>query len=245
MAKHNIFLVDDNLELQETVRENLESDGYSVITASSAGELFEKLKTNTADTILLDLILPDGNGLALIEKIRDYTDAPVIVVSGKGEMVDRVVGLEMGADDYLAKPFEMRELSARIKANIRRYKAQDIKEQSNIRKQPEQDENLEFGCWVLDRSKFQLYDRNGNSADLTIKEFRLLETLLMSPNRVLTREQILEKVRADNMDIYDRAIDVQIARIRKKIEANPENPHFIKTVRGAGYMLVVEQERPL
>lgn len=233
-------MVEDNQALQETVRENLESDGYAVVTASSAEELFKNLEKGAADTILLDLVLPDGDGLSLIEKIRDYTDAPVIVVSGKGDMVDKVVGLEMGADDYLGKPFEMRELSARVKASIRRYKGQ---EQNNRKApRPQDGKKIKFGRWTLDRSKFQLFDDADQSADLTVREFRLLEALLMSPNQVLSREQLLNKARETDFDVYDRAIDVQITRIRKKIEVNPQEPVLIKTVRGAGYMLVADPE---
>ncbi|MBU0858931.1 MAG: response regulator transcription factor, partial [Alphaproteobacteria bacterium] len=122
MLKPTVLLVDDNKELRETVAENLESDGYYVVSAGDAEEMMRHLRQVSPDTILLDLVLPDADGLSLIAKIRDLTDAPVIVISGKIEMVDKVVGLEMGADDYIAKPFEMRELSARVKANVRRYR---------------------------------------------------------------------------------------------------------------------------
>lgn len=238
MSKPTVLLVEDNRELRDTVRENLEVDGYAVLTAANAEELFRVLKDDPVDTILLDLVLPDADGLSLIEKIKRITDAPVIVVSGKGSMVDKIVGLEMGADDYVSKPFEMRELTARIKASIRRYKAQNEREQDNRK----QETRVKFGHWILDRSQFQLYDEKGHSADLTVKEFRLLEALTQAPNQVLSRDQLLDKARVHDADVYDRAIDVQITRIRKKIEEDPQNPQLIKTVRGAGYMLVAKPE---
>jgi DNA-binding response OmpR family regulator len=230
-------LVEDNKELRQTVSENLQADGYHIVTAENAGELLNRLQTVSPDTILLDLMLPDGDGLSLIARIRDFTDAPVIVISGKIGMVDKVVGLEMGADDYVAKPFEMRELSARVKANIRRYRpGGDGKPASPKPASPDGDEKISFGGLVLDRAKFQLYDRDGQSLGLTVMEFRLLEALAQSPNRVLSREQLLQAARQDNPDVYDRAIDVQITRIRKKIGDHCEGDDLIRTVRGAGYM---------
>lgn len=242
MEKSTVLIVEDDLALQGAIKENLEVDGYNVIAASNAEELETELKKMAVDTILLDIVLPDEDGLNLIRKIQVYSDAPIIVVSGKDSLVDKVVGLEMGADDYLPKPFEMRELSARIKANIRRYKSQANSKSEGDQQKPQKDGNIRFGCWTLDRMKLQVFNEIGNSADLTVREFRLLEALLMAPNRVLSREQLLDKARAYDYDVYDRTIDVQITRIRKKIEEDPQNPQFIKTVRGAGYMLVSEIE---
>jgi DNA-binding response OmpR family regulator len=237
MSKPMVLLVEDNQDLQDTVRENLELDGYAVLTARNAEELFRALKDTPPDTILLDLVLPDADGLSLIQKIRDFTAAPVIVVSGKGSMVDKVVGLEMGADDYICKPFEMRELTARIKARIRGHKGPEQDKAA-----PQQGVKIRFGRWILDGSQFQLFDEQGKSADLTVREFRLLEALAASPNQVLSRDQLLTRARVHDADVYDRAIDVQITRIRKKIEDDPQNPQLIKTVRGAGYMLVAKPE---
>ena len=233
MAKSTVLVVEDDADLRDVVRESLEDDGYAVVTAPNAGEGLKKIKASKIDIILLDLVLPDGDGLHMLGKIRAVTDAPVIVVSGKGAMVDKVVGLEMGADDYLGKPFEMRELSARIKANLRRYGGPD-----QPKKTGKAADVIPFGKWTLDRTKYQAFDSGGRPADLTILEYRLLEALVLAANRVLSRDQLLAMAREDSLDVYDRTIDIQIARIRKKLGDDARAPSLIKTVRGAGYMLV-------
>lgn len=233
MTAHSLLLIDDNDALRDVVRENLELDGYTVFAASSGGEGMRILQVKRVDAILLDLMLPDADGLSLIAKMRALTEAPVIVISGKGGWVDKVVGLEMGADDYLAKPFEMKELAARIKAAIRR----------TIPKAPPAADVLprqtRFGRHVLDAARFQAFDDTGKSCDLTPMEFRLLEALVQSPRRVLTREQLLDRARAGNLEVGDRAIDIQIARIRKKLG----DTDLIQTVRGVGYSLGCDIER--
>src|SRR5690606_27753929 len=162
---------DDNAALRGTIRENLELDGYAVFNASSGEEALRILRAKRADAILLDLGLPDADGLALLARIRDLSDAPVIVISGKGEWVDKVVGLEMGADDYLGKPFEMKELAARVKAGIRRSKSRGkASEDKTPRK-------WRIGRLTLDGALFQAYDETGASCDLTAMEYRLLEAL--------------------------------------------------------------------
>ncbi|MDE1152443.1 MAG: response regulator transcription factor [Micavibrio sp.] len=237
MNKPTVLVIDDNAPLRDAIRETLEDDGYAVFTASHAQEALSVLKVKRTDTILLDLMLPDANGLTLIAKIREQTDAPVIVISGKGALVDKVVGLEMGADDYLGKPFEMKELSARVKASIRRYKGAGGKAKGG-----DAPRRVRFGTHILDGAKFQVYDAAGTSCDLTTMEFRLLEALVAANNQVLTREQLLDKARADNLNVSDRAIDIQIARIRKKIGDDSKDPTIIKTIRGVGYMLTCDPE---
>jgi DNA-binding response OmpR family regulator len=241
MPKFTVLMVEDNAEVRETVRDNLVEDGYVVITTANARELMEKIKSKKADVILLDLNLPDGDGLMLISQIREYTDAPVIVVSGKAQMVDRVVGLEMGADDYIPKPFEMRELSARVKASIRRYHNQNTPEKKS-QSQLAGADRIEIAGRILDRSQLQLFLEDESSANLTAKEFRVLEALALSPKRVFSREQLLDITREHNYAVFDRTIDIQITRIRKKIGDNADNEdsQIIKTVRGAGYMLNVD-----
>jgi DNA-binding response OmpR family regulator len=236
MKKLSVLIVDDNEALRDIVRETLQEDNYEVLSAARAEEALSILKAQKVDTILLDLMLPDGNGLDLIAMIREHTDAPVIVISGKGALVDKVVGLEMGADDYLSKPFEMKELSARVKASTRRYKSQDKK------KTEEPLGKIKFSNWILDHAKFQIFDEAGQSGDLTVKEFRLLEAMVLAPNCVLSRDQLLEKARVDSLEVFDRAIDIQIMRIRKKIGDDPKSPKIIQTVRGAGYMLACTTE---
>jgi|SRR5690606_34440835 len=243
MSKFTVLMVEDNPEVRETVRDNLQEDGYAVIALSNARDLMDKVKSKKADAILLDLNLPDGDGLALISQIREHTDAPVLVVSGKAQMVDRVVGLEMGADDYIPKPFEMRELSARVKASIRRYHNQNTPEKK-AQTSLAQAEKIAFAGNTLDRTQLQVFLSDGKSAGLTTKEFRVLEVLCMSPRRVFSREQLLDITREHNYAVFDRTVDIQITRIRKKLGDTPgdEENAVIKTVRGAGYMLNTEAQ---
>ncbi len=238
MQKATVLTVDDDENLQIVVRHYLESEGYKVLTAASGDELLDKLHSSKADVILLDLILPDTDGLHLMGKIRQKTSAPIIVVSGKGDTTDRIIGLEMGADDYLGKPFEMRELSARIKAVLRR-RAQDSAENNtppNAEASRGKADRITFNGWILDRTQYQLYDPSSESANLTTGQFKLLEALMMSPNRALSREYLFELTREGDFDAYDRAIDIQIARIRKKLQDDPKSPAILKTIRGVGYM---------
>lgn len=239
MTKHHVLLVEDDEILRQAVTLSLESDGYVVATADSAKSLEEQLKKGDHDIVLLDLVLPDADGLTLITKIREYSDLPIIITSSKGEMIDRVVGLEMGADDYMSKPLPLRELSSRIKAQLRRYHAAQDKAR-NAAEAGTPSGRIRFGRWVLDSSKVQVFDENNASCKLTAREFRLLEALVRAQGRVLTREQILDRTRPDDFDITDRAVDVQVLRIRKKIGDISDDSQVIQTVRGAGYMLSAE-----
>lgn len=241
LHKGTVLTVDDDADLQVVMRHYLEAEGYQILSARSGAELLAKLETAAPDIILLDLILPDNDGLSLLGQIRSKCSAAVIVVSGKDETADRIVGLEMGADDYLTKPFEMRELSARIKAVLRRTAgaepAANDKSAGGLAKAA----RIVFGGWTLDRRQYQLFDAQGKPAELTSGEFRLLEALVCAPNRVLSREQLFELTRGGgDFDSYDRAIDIQVARIRKKLQDDPKNSELIKTVRGVGYMFTGE-----
>ncbi len=237
MHKATVLTVDDDENLQMVMRQYLEMQGYIVLSAHNGKEMQEKLDSGHPDIILLDLVLPDNDGLTLLTAIRSKSKAPVIVVSGKTEPTDRIVGLEMGADDYLTKPFEMRELSARIKAVLRRTVAEPpSKDKSETGGGLAKAKRITFSGWVLDRMQYQLFDQNNAPAELTSGEFKLLEALVVSPNRVLSREQLFELTRQGDFDVYDRVIDIQIARIRKKLGDDPKNPALLKTVRGVGYM---------
>ena len=224
------------------MRHYLEQEGYRFHSAHSGKELAEKLETTHPDIILLDLILPDSDGLSLLTSIRSKSKAAVIVVSGKDDTTDRIVGLEMGADDYLVKPFEMRELSARIKAVLRRTAEQNHAPPANdgATSALAKADKIVFNGWTLDRLQYQLFDPKGNAADLTSGEFRLLEALVSAPNRVLTREHLFDLTRQGTFDVFDRAIDIQIGRIRKKINDDPRQPALIKTIRGVGYLFAGE-----
>lgn len=237
--KATVLSVDDDQALQTTVAHYLEEDGYTVLSAFSGAEAVAKVQSGSPDLVLLDLGLPDEEGFRVLTKIKAQSSVPVIIVSGKSDTTEKIVGLEMGADDYITKPFEMRELSARIKAVIRRG------EPAPTAAKPAGSEavkdKITFGNgWVLDRLQYQLFDNTGASAELTAGEFRLLEALVLSPNRALTRDYLFELTRENEFDAFDRAIDIQIGRLRKKLDDDPKEPAFIKTVRGVGYMFCAE-----
>lgn len=233
MPKHKILVIDDDEALSFVVKTYLENDGYSIYPAHTGAEALDIQKNEKCDAILLDLGLPDLDGFSMIPRLKGISQCPIIVVSGKEDTTDKVVGLELGADDYITKPFEMRELSARVKAALRRNAPVEVK----VEKAEEQgSDRIHFEDWILDRSQYQVFDMNGTAMDLTSGEFRLLEALIMAPNRVLNREQLFDLTREATFDGYDRAVDIQIGRIRKKFDDNPSNPRIIKTIRGIGYM---------
>jgi DNA-binding response OmpR family regulator len=239
MKKGTILSIDDDEGLQLVVSQYLEDDGYKVISATTVEEALEK-GSNDLDVILLDLVLPDGEGMSLIPLMQAKSRAGIIVVSGKSDTTEKIVCLEMGADDYLTKPFEMRELSARIKAVLRRSKS---RENANENKEQDKKDAITFGDgWRLDRRQYQVFDAKGEAKDLTTGEFKLLEALLTSPNRALSREYLFELTRDGEFEAYDRAIDIQVARLRKKIGDDTKSPKIIKTVRGVGYMYSSSQE---
>jgi DNA-binding response OmpR family regulator len=241
MPKATILSVDDDQNLQIVVQHYLEEDGYKVISALSGKELAEKIASATVDIVLLDLTLPDAEGLGLIATIRQHSKARIIIVSGKTDTTEKIIGLEMGADDYMTKPFEMRELSARIKAVLRRNQAEAQDNAAQGAANSNKSEKIYFNGWCLDRTQYQLFDAQMQSANLTTGEFKLLEALVMAPNRALSRDFLFELTRDnDNFDSFDRAIDIQIARIRKKIKSDPVSAELIKTIRGVGYMFCGE-----
>lgn len=238
MKKGNVLIVEDDQNLQFVVSNYLEDDGYSVLQAEDSKTALEKIKNNDLDVILLDLVLPDAEGMSLIPQIQILTDAGIIIVSGKNDTTEKIICLEMGADDYITKPFEMRELSARIKAILRRKdNPSHVVGNDNDTKKSK----IYFGNgWCLDRDQFQLLSADKTSANLTTGEFKLLEALILSANRALSREHLFELTRDSDYDSYDRAIDIQIGRLRKKLNENDKSPELIKTVRGVGYMFIGE-----
>lgn len=234
MKKGTILAVDDDHNLQLVMCQYLEGESYNMITANKVSEALEKAEGTHLDVILLDLGLPDGEGLSLITQFKAKTQAAIIIVSGKTDTTEKIVCLEMGADDYMTKPFEMRELSARIKAVIRRSETKKPAAEASSDKEKEKIV-FEDG-WCLDRTQYQVFKPNEESADLTTGEFQLLEALILSPNRALSRDRLFELTRDGEYDVYDRAIDIQVARIRKKLNDDSDTPKLIKTVRGVGYM---------
>lgn len=232
-----ILSVDDDQDIHIVLEQYLDDAGYRFLSAKNLEQAIDVLRNNKVTVVLLDLTLPDGEGLSLIPQIKTETEAGIIIVSGKNDTTEKVVCLEMGADDYITKPFELRELSARIKAVIRRM--QDKKPSAaGPAEEDEVEDKLYFNDgWCFDRSHYQLYKPDGKSADLTSGEFSLLDALIKSANRALSREQIFERTRSDGgYENFDRSIDIQIARLRKKINDNDANTPIIKTVRGVGYM---------
>ncbi|MDF2368233.1 response regulator transcription factor [Sneathiella sp.] len=233
MSKGFVLSIDDDDALQVVLSAYFESEGYLYDSTRDGSELAEKLNTMQPDIILLDLVLSDVDGTSLIPIIRQHTQAPIIIVSGKNDTTEKIICLEMGADDYLTKPFELRELKARIKAAMRRtgegeFVASDPSETES------ENENITFGEFTLDRDQYQVFKDDGESLDVTIGEFQLLEALVTAPNRALSREQLFELTRDGEYDSYDRAIDIQIGRIRKKL--GEDGLSIIKTMRGIGYM---------
>lgn len=228
-----VLSVDDDEGLQTVITHYLSGEGYKMLSAGTGAAVIDTLKDTTPNLILLDLVLPDTDGISLLARLRTMHKIPVIVVSGKSDTTEKIVCLEMGADDYITKPFEMRELSARIKAVLRRAEDQPVSQQAS---EQNNQTAIRFGGWTLDKERFQLVDAENVSADLTTGEYRLLEALLDAPNKVLTRERLFELTRESDYDSFDRAVDIQIGRLRKKLNDDPKDPKFIKTVRGVGYM---------
>jgi two-component system phosphate regulon response regulator OmpR len=232
--KQRVLVVDDEAEIREMLCEYLGSHGFEVLTAEGGVAMRALLAKESPDVVLLDVNLPGEDGLTLARYIRERLDLPIIMITAAGEVVDRVVGLEVGADDYLSKPFDPRELRARIKSVLRRYQrptAARTADESARRR-------VGFGRCTLDLDMHQLLDAGGHEIPLTSMEFDLLKVLAERPNRVLTRDQILNITRNRDCDPFDRSIDIRIARLRKKIEADPEKPAILKTIRGSGYMFV-------
>jgi len=237
--KNCILVIEDDPLVREMIVSLLRDDGYSVLVSQNAGTVAKKMEGERFDAVLLDVQLPDGNGLELISKIRSQTTAPIIIMSGRTATGDKIIGLEMGADDYIGKPFQPREMVARIKAHIRRYHA-SYKGSLSMPKIRPVPERIAFGDFILDRMQLQVFDLNNKPLNLTIREFRLVETLVMAPRQVHSREYLLNTVRGDNLDITDRAIDVQFLRIRRKLGDKPGPQQLIKAVRSIGYMLGCE-----
>ncbi|MCR9139031.1 MAG: response regulator [Alphaproteobacteria bacterium] len=227
----HILVCDDELDVREMVQEYLSKRGFKVSMASSSDELRATLSVNTIDLIILDINMPREDGLTTLRSLRIDDQTPVVMLTAAGEVVDRIIGLEMGADDYLGKPVDLRELEARIKAVLRR-KQSDEPATSNAKKTG----TANFGDYVLDIEAAKMHGPDGEEVALTAMEFNLLKAFADNRGRVLNRDQILEQAHDRTWDPFDRSIDIRISRLRRKIEKNPEKPSIIKTVRGIGYI---------
>ena len=208
--------------------------GYTVSEAADAVALHSVLAARAVDLILLDQRLPDADGLVLARELRAASDVGIIIVTGFGQPVDRIVGLEVGADDYVSKPIDLRELLARIRSVLRRRGARPAEVQ----------EDLQFNGWTLDTASRTLSAPSGQPVTLTSGEFDLLRVLASHPNRVLSRDELMNALHHRDAGPYDRAIDVQVGRLRRKIEADPSQPELIKSVRGAGYLFAARVRQP-
>ena len=234
-APTTLLLVDDEPGLREPLAEYLSGQGFSVLEAESAAAARTTLGETTPDLVLLDIMMPGEDGLSLCRHLVETRDLPVILLTARGEATDRIVGLEIGADDYVTKPFEPRELVARIRSVLRRSERAPIV----------QDEELvyRFDGWTLDPLKRKLVDPDGTTVPISTAEFRMLRAFCDHPRQVLDRDRLLDMVQGREAQLFDRAVDNQVSRLRRKIEADSRNPQLIQTVRGGGYRLSADVTR--
>lgn len=233
-APDHILIVDDDAEIRALLGRYLQKNGLRATAVADGRAMWKALEAGRVDLIVLDLMLPGDDGLTLCRNLRAKSEIPVIMLTARGEETDRIVGLEMGADDYLAKPFSARELLARIKAILRRARTLP----TNLR--PDSARRLRFAQWVLDTAQRHLLSGEGVVTPLSGAEYRLLRIFLAHPNRVLNREQLVDLTQGKEADPLDRSIDVQVSRLRHRLGDDPREPRLIKTVRGEGYVLAAE-----
>lgn len=244
-----ILIVDDDKDILELLEERLSGLGFTAVTAPDGASMFEKLEKQRFDCILLDIMMPGEDGLSLCRRLRSpgtsYEHTPVIFITALGELTDRVVGLELGGDDYLPKPFQVRELVARIRALLRRASAPRPGETAGMpHSQALRDNGVwSFGHWKLKVLSRHLIDKDGVVIPLSAAEFKMLMLFLQNPQQVISRDAILEHMADRSPDVYDRSIDVQISRLRAKLNDNARNPELIRTMRGDGYMFTARVDR--
>ncbi|WP_269582454.1 response regulator [Roseibium sp. Sym1] len=227
----HIVVCDDEASLRRMVSEYLSERGYDCTEAMDAQSLRERIARRRPDLIVLDVRMPGEDGLSVLRSLRaDPDSAPVIMLTAAADTIDRVVGLELGADDYVGKPVDLRELDARIKAVLRRS------ERSPSGAAPQEPETAHFGDFTLDVAAAALTHADGSDVPITAMEFALLKVFVMHPNRVLSRDQLLDLAHHRGWEPFDRSIDLRISRLRRKIEPDPDQPRFIRTVRGIGYI---------
>ena len=227
----HLLLVDDHRDIRETLTRYLERHGLRVTAAEDAAAARRVLRAAAPDLVVLDIMMPGEDGLSLCRHLRETTDMPIIFLTALSESTDRVIGLEMGADDYVVKPFEPRELLARIKAVLRRSRSLPV----DAARRRGESARVEFEGWVLDLGRRELTGADGVAVSLSTSEFLLLEAFVRHPGLVLTRDQLLDLTKGRAADAFDRSIDNQVSRLRRKVEADPRNPGLIKTVWGGGY----------
>jgi two-component system, OmpR family, response regulator len=237
IAPQHIAVLDDEADITLLLANYLQSQGFRVSQLHSGRALMDLMAADTPALVLLDLGLPGEDGFTIARQLREHWRCGLVIVTGRGDSVDKVVGLEVGADDYVTKPFDLRELLARIKAVLRRSTPNDAPARGNVAPTADRSK-LRFAGWELDTAARRLTDAQGSDVALTSGEFDLLAAFAQHPGRVLSRDFLLEQTRGREAGPFDRTIDVQVGRLRKKLEADAEDPQIIKSVRGAGYILV-------
>ena len=230
-----LLVVDDDRALARTIENYLEDAGFEVDIAADAASARKQLAQHSYDMAIIDLGLPGEDGLSLTRSLREQGDIGLLILTGRQDATDRIVGLEIGADDYVMKPVELRELLARVRSILRR----SSRGNGGMRRGPAH-RLLRFGEWTADLASRTLVRANGEQVNLTTSEFELLVAFLTHPQRVLTRDQILDLTRGREAGPFDRSVDVMVGRLRKKIEPDPENPSLIKTMHGVGYLFVAK-----
>lgn len=231
-AKAHVLIVDDDDGLRSLLEQYLVTNGYEVSLAENGTMMDAKLAAGKPDLIILDLMLPGEDGLSIARRLRAGVNLPIIMLSARGEDIDRIVGLEVGADDYLAKPFNPRELLARIRAVLRRKQEQTAAPESGAGNIVRFGEDFELNL------NAQTLSKNGMPIGLTTAEFGILQIFIQHPNRVLSRDQLMDMLKGYDRDPFDRSIDVRVTRLRRKLEPDPAEPIYIKTVWGQGYLFV-------
>lgn len=231
VAEKHLLVVDDDRELRELLQRYLSDNGYLVTTVNDGGEMAQAFAEQNVDLVVMDLMLPGDDGLSLTQQLRQQSNIPVIMLSARGEDVDRIIGIEMGADDYLAKPFNPRELLARIKSLLRRVQAPSSPSENKT----EISHDYSFSHFRLDVITRELY-ANGEPMELTNNEFALLQIMLENPEKELSRDMLTQRLKGYERQPFDRSIDVAVTRLRKKVEHDPSHPIYIRTLWGKGYI---------
>jgi len=234
--RHAVLVVDDDPSIREMLAEYLSERDCTVFAAADCGQARELVAARPCGVVLLDIGLPGEDGLSFARYLRERHDIGIIILSGAGETIDRIIGLEIGADDYLAKPFDLRELHARLKSVARRYLRPVVSGVTAAQHTAPGSRRLSVGDCRLDLDRQQLFDAAGQEIAVTAMEFELLRVFAERPNRPLSRDTLLDLTQNREWDPFDRSIDIRIARLRRKIETDPEKPRIIRTVRGVGYM---------
>lgn len=237
-AEEIILVVEDDPDMREIVCTSLSQDGFRVLEAGDATQMRRVLAQSDIDLVILDLVLPGESGFDLARELRKNSDIPMIMVTGRGDVIDKVVGLELGADDYITKPFFPRELVARVRTVLRRTRPKLGNAPSNAVEASPQ--TIRFGPWTLDLSGQRLTKSTGASVTLTTYEFQVLSVLAQHPGKVLSRDQIMDLVAEREWNPFDRSIDVLIGKVRRKLGDDSRDPRFIRTVRNMGYMFLIQ-----